>query len=98
MAPGLGDAQAGDDLVGAAGGDAPEVEAVAAVPAATLAEVEGTEAAARRSCWARDASRSATAARGSRRLRIMSSETSKASKGMVTTPCGWVSPSSAQVP
>ncbi len=40
VAPRLRDAEAGDDLVGAAGGDALEVEAVATEAPAALAEVE----------------------------------------------------------
>jgi len=37
VVPGLRDTKAGDDLIGAAGGDAPQVDAVATMAAAALA-------------------------------------------------------------
>jgi hypothetical protein len=41
VTPGLGDPEGSGDLCGAAGGDAPEMEAVLTLAAPALAEVEG---------------------------------------------------------
>jgi hypothetical protein len=98
VAPGLRDSKAGDDLVRAACGDAPEVETVAALPSAALAEVEGHGGGSTPELLGKGG---VTLGDGGERVAEAADQLERNVEGIeghVTTPLGWGSPSPAQVP